>query len=316
MAAQFCVTLLVCASLMSESALAQERAALLQKIRESHAKIREQVFEDVALDVRMKNIRLPKGKVELEKDRSFVICREGKMMRDGKDILADNADYRFRINDRKTGRQIGYLEGKRKRNAAAEAYEEQLGSLLLASMLFDNLTLVEVLNDREFVVDSIREDAGKTIVKGLWKHGDETFEDITIQLDPNNSYQVVASKYIIRRPKYAVRVTRDYSYAKEPFDGGAVRLPMTFNQEIVELVNSVPTGDVMRQEVAYAGWARSPKDPKIFRLSGHGFPEPDLDALNGSRSPYRIAICIVVGVVGLLLVLFGRRLFRASKVRG
>jgi hypothetical protein len=315
MAAQFFLALLVWVTLSSDSTAAQERAALLQKIRESHAKIREHVFENVAVDVRWKNIRLPNRNVELEKDRSFVIRGEGKMLRDGKDILASNEDYRFRINDRQTGKELGYLEGKRNRNAAAEAYEDGLLSLLLASMLFDSSPLVEVLEDREFVVDSIRGDANTTIT-GMWKHGDERFEDITIQLDPNNLYQVVASKYTIRRPKHTVRVTRNYSYASKPFDGSTIRLPVTFDQEIVELVNNSPRGDVARQEVVYTGWDRAPNDPAIFRLSGHGFPEPDLDALNGSRSPFRAAVCIAVGIVGLLLILFGRRLFRALKPRG
>jgi hypothetical protein len=316
MAAQFFFALLVCVTLLSDSTAAQERAALLQKIRESHAKIREHVFEDVAVDVRMRNIRLPKGNVELEKDSSFVISGEGKMMRDGKDILASNKDYRFRLNDRDTGKQLGYLEGRRERNAAAEAYEDRLASALLLSMLFDTFPLVEVLEDGEFVVDSIREDANTTTITGMWKHDDERFEDITIQLAPNNLYQVVASKFTIRRPKYTVRVTRNYSYATKPFDGSTIRLPVTYDQEIVELVNNSPSKEAVRSEVVFSNWDRAPKDPQIFRLSGHGFPEPDLGALNSSRSPIRVVVCIFVGIGGLLLILFGRRLFRESKARG
>jgi len=129
-------------------------------------------------------------------------------------------------------------------------------------------------------------------------------------------YQVVASKYIVRRPKHTIRVTRNYSYASEPFDGGAIRLPVAFDQEIVELVDDAPKGGVARQEVTYAKWGRAPKDTGIFRLSGHGFPEPDLDALNGSGSPFRLVVRIFVGIVGLLLILFGRRLFRASNANG
>jgi hypothetical protein len=111
-------------------------------------------------------------------------------------------------------------------------------------------------------------------------------------------------------------VTRNYSYASKPFDGSTIRLPVTFDQEIVELVNNSPRGDVARQEVVYTGWDRAPNDQAMFRLSGHGFPEPDLDALNGSRSLFRLAVCISVGIVGVLLILFGRRLFRALKARG
>jgi len=73
---------------------------------------------------------------------------------------------------------------------------------------------------------------------------------------------------------------------------------------------------VVREEAVYTGWERAPNDPAIFRLSGYGFPEPDLDALNGSRSLFPLAVCVSVGIPGVLLILFGRRLFRASTPRG
>lgn len=302
---------LFCWSLSS----AQEHAAIIERIREAHGRIRTEVFNDVAVEMKWKTIGLPEEEIQLDEHRSFVFQGDDRMMRDDGDVLASNSDYRFRVNDTGGGKEIAYLEGKKRRNPAAEAYENDKSAGLFSSMEFEGDLLADVLEDEAFVIDSIQDDEATVTIKGSWQKGDSKFEDIVIQLAPENLYQVVACDYKVRRPKYGINVANTYTYANEPFDDTNARMLVAFEQNISDypLGDTPPTELGLHQEVEFSHWTRAPDDPMVFRLSGHGFPEPDLDALNGSISPLRLVLSLLVGCAGLLAILFGRRLFAQPK---
>lgn len=293
------------------AASAQEQTALFKRIHESHEKIRVEVLNDVAVQIKWKTTALPEGEVKAEKDRSFVVQGDSRMMEDGGRVMASNGDYRFRLSDRGGSTEIGYLEGKRTPNAAAEAYERKKGGILLASMKFETYLLSEVLEDEAFVVDSIQEEATNVTIKGKWQEGTNTFEDITIQLDPANLYQVTACRFKLRRPTYGVKIDRTCIYASEPVEGTDVRMLAKIHEDVSDypLENALPIEKTVHRDIVFSSWERAPDTPEVFRLSGYGLPEPDLNALNGSRSPLRMFASVLVGIAGLLAVVFGRRLF-------
>ena len=293
---------------LGNCAQAQEHSQLFDEIIQAHKIVNARVFRDVTVNVdwAMQDAGTTK---KIEEKVEAIYWNDSRMMTNKKGTMATNTDYRFMIDP--SGESIQYLEGKRKANKSAEALESELASMAMMSLRFDAHMIVDMLRDPLFSVNSVEKADGIVSLSGKWSYGDDSFTISRLSLDADNFYQLTQCEYYIDRAVERVHVIDTCKYSGTQFADTEIEL-------LVNLIHKVSVSDhkegakqipVFSNDVSFAGWGRVPDDvaAKAFKLSGHGFPEPDLDALNGDKLSYSPLIVVTVFLIGLVLVIYGKK---------
>ncbi len=306
---------IVVINLLNATVLADEKSVLLTEIAKSHALVKKFLQNEIAVDVDLANIYAVKtNKVSqpYEKVR-HVIKRENALLISQKETIGCNANYSFKLGKDVAGKtNLQALDARTNKDVRMKKFEESRRGILLDSIRFFDIEIVELFVLPGATVKTIEKDSAHVLVN-LTFHppGKVRYENVLLELDPKNFYQLVSKRdsMIVIASGERFEHVDSYKYDDETFGANELHLLRRVDS-ITKYKNKKGDLDEDHQTLTLSNWSQVVPDDSLFRLTGYNLPEPNLGALYGTYGWVRWALIGIVGSLGLVLLLFGKRLYR------
>lgn len=290
--------------------------ALRARIVAAHKAYHAIVFKGMAVTFDSSNTYAIKSRKDFQPLGTVrhIIKGDQTLLLADKKISGSNSDYSFQLAKLNDKYSLTLLEGKRNPSDRIREYESSRRAILSSSIRFFKYGIVELFDHADTKELSIEEAGDRVVVRLSFTpaEGDVLFQNVELELDPSNMYQLLNSRDTMKVLANNQRLEHEktFTYESQCLKDTELRL-MKHMGMVNKYTNSSGKPDEDLYESEYSDWSQEVPDDSQFRLSGYGLPEPSPAALNSGSSWLRWTLISFMASMVLGVLLF-RRLGRMA----